>query len=1109
MNSAPIFSAARKRFRGVAAVAAGLALAVAAGSAANARELFKQDAFSNYKADTKNGEYMANAAGCASCHAPGDDLKLLAGGLKMDTFIGKFFVPNITAHPNGIGGWSNADFLNAVMNGVGKDGRHLYPVMPYTSYAGMKPEDVLDIKAYIETLPQSDNKVAKHELSFPYNLSATIAFWKRANFSTAAFQPGETGQIARGKYLVENAGACGECHTPRTTSFGIDNEKKFEGEKSLTGSVAPDITKVRFASLGEEDFVKRFLTNGMKLGGTPIADPVKRRFTAALSELSEEDKRAMFAYLKGREVEAPKLPVEAKDACKDTGAAAELVSAGGGVNLAAQADEFLGKYCRNCHGPGESAQGSFPAGDLASIAANAAFVTPGDRNKSLLYTSVANGRMPYGKRPSRGEVDALGQWIDKLNESETEQAATRGLPERQRKVLAWRSFAQAALNDVNNLKDSDRKFIRYFSYREQYNGKLPCEEEALFAKRMELYRAGFHKALNSVSLGNSLVIPDTVADTKELLVRVDIRDLGWDEKKWDTLVSTYPFGYDPKSDGVLNSLSQAIDTQLPLMRIDWFMANALRPASYHALLELPKNISELEKTLGIDVNDNIKRRRVVRAGFLEGSSGVSDHNRVLERHEGQRGGYYWKSYDFAGSREKQDLRRRPHGPKDAEPLDEKLEAFEHDGGEMIFSLPNGLQGYYLSTNKGDRLDRGPTEIVSFRQRPIGKGIEVINGRSCVDCHADGIIAKRDQLRELIEKSPTFSIAQRELLLELYVEQDELAKAMGKDRDAFISALEKVGATEKAPDGTLKSRGGPGKEEIVTWYADLYEDDLDAETLAAEFDMTPEEFEVAVQRVDDSQALRLALDWITQLKGGAKVPRFEVEQQFPKMVKAMLNLDPLETKATEEAVADEAKKAEDAKKTDAAKKDDAKDKDPKTPAYKDADYRDDAFKEEGAKDKLTLSVNVKNTDVFIDEKLSFEVTANRSCELQIFYVEADGNVETIPQEMIGEKLLEAGKPRLIPDPVSGDLVFDTAAANETLLLFCREGGLGDKRLSAEDAAKLAQESGEPASRGLAIKLFEKAKADEKAADAEAGGEAKEGGKGTSAIQMVSFNVKERK
>ena len=245
---------------------------------------------------------------------------------------------------------------------------------------------------------------------------------------------------------------------------------------------------------------------------------------------------------------------------------------------------------------GRKRAGLFPCRRLASIATNAAFVTPGDRNKSLLYTAVATGRMPYGKRPSAGEVEALGQWIDKLNESQTEQAATTrpaGAPA-QRAGMA--QFRPGGANDINQVNDRDRKFMRYFSYRAQYNGKLPCEDEATFDKRMDFYRAGFHKLLNSVSLGNSLVLPEVVPGTKDLLVRVDIRDLKWDDKKWDFLVSSYPFGYDPKSDGVLNSLSQDIDTQLPIMRVDWFMANAARPDNYHELLELPKKISDLEKT---------------------------------------------------------------------------------------------------------------------------------------------------------------------------------------------------------------------------------------------------------------------------------------------------------------------------------------------------------------------------------------------------------------------------------------------------------------------------------------------------------------------------------
>jgi hypothetical protein len=802
-----------------------------------------------------------------------------------------------------------------------------------------------------------------------------------------------------------------------------------------------------------------------KMSSAPIKNAARRRAAGLAGHAAPGAFRglAAFTFLAAAASQAMALPTE----CKVEQAAPVVAAADPAV--VAGADEFMGKFCRGCHGPGEIFQNSFNAGELQSIATNAAFVAPGDRQNSVLYKVVASGRMPYstsGGKPSEQEVEALGKWIDSLQgaAAPVEQAEV----ERQRDVISWKDFARAAADDLGELRDADRKFIRYFSYRHMFNGQLPCEEEADFAKRMELYKAGFHKFLNSVSLGNSLVVPEPVEGTKELLVRVDIRDLGWDEKKWETLVSQYPYGYEPDSDPILASLSDQTATKLPIMRTDWFTANASRPENYHMLLELGENISELEKRIGVDAKQNIDRGKIIRAAFTEGESGVSDHNRLIERHDAVGGGYYWKSYDFAGSTGKQDLVRHPHGPPENGPLAEDLVSFEHDGGEMIFSLPNGLQGYYLSTHTGERLNRGPASIVSFRNRPVGKGVEIINGRSCFNCHADGIIAKRDMVRERIERSPVFTIGQQELLLAMYVEQAELDKIYDRDRTRFITALSAVGATEKAPDGTLKSRGGPNGEEIVTWFADLYEGDLDFDAVAAEFDMTPEDFKTAIRRIDDIESRRLADDWVANLEAGVKVTRFEVEQQFPKIVKALLDLDPLDNKATQEAVAAVEKKQEERKK-----------------------------KEEGADtSKLELTMKVDHTDVYVDEKLSFEVTANKSCELQVFYIELDGNVEVIPTEMIGDPFLEAGKPRRIPDPATGDLVFDSAAKNETLLLFCRVGGLGDQRLDAKKAKELAKSSGEPLSRGLAVKLIERRDRQEREEPSSTG---------QSAIHVVTFNV----
>lgn len=1045
----------------------GMAVAAMPGTA-SARDLFGAEAFSTYAGDPDNGRYLANAAGCLGCHASANDAGNPAGGARIDSYTGTVFVPNITSHPNGVGGFSNADYLNAVINGISPDGRHYLPMYPYGAYAGMKPEDVLDIKAYIATLAPSDNKPPAHEISFPYNTNFFWAMWKRGNFDTPAFQPGDETQMSRGRYLAENVGACGECHTPRTMDYGLDTKRPLQGEIALTGDAAPAITPDVIASAGSQSFVENFLENGTRLSGSAFASTIKTHMTEGLGLLTEDDRLALTAYLTGQKQVPEKPEMETEASCKADAPGGPVPASG----LAAAADDFVGRYCRNCHGAGQSAQGSFPAGDLNSIARNAAFVTPGDRSRSVLYTSVASGRMPYGSKPSVEEVEALGGWIDSLGGEEFAAASKAAKPKRMREIIGWQAETQAAASDIAAISEGDRPFMRYFSYRQLHDGYFPCETEKVFASRMELFSAGFNKALNSVSLGPVPIVPTPVETGDGTLVRVDLRDLGWETGKWDMLAAKYPYGYSPASNANLKALAIDTRTDLPVMRTGWFMANALQPENYHTLMDLTENIRDLEHRIGVDVDRNIDAKRVVRAGFEEGASGVSDHNRMLERHDAANGGYYWKSYDFAGSRGLQSLRLHPHGPAELEPLPEELVSFHHDGGEMIFSLPNGLQGYYLSDHKGQRIDRGPTQIVSFRERPIGKGIEVINARSCVSCHSDGMIAKRDQMRHSIEISPNFSIAQRDILLQMYPPQDQLDAYFERDRAAFIKALQSIGATEKAPDGSLKSRSGPGGAEIITWFADVHEDDLDADQLAAEFGMTPDEFTTAITRIKEPHVVRLALDWITQLKGGSKIPRFEVEEQYAAFVEPLMNLKPLNYSGGGYSG---------------------------LPEYKDPEYRDDGYKAQETGGKLELAIDVAATDVNVNDHLSFTVTANKACELQIFYVETDGIVEVIPQEMIGAAYLEPGVGRRIPDVEVGDLIFDTQGYHESLVLFCQEGGLGDKRMTAEDARKMIASSTEKPTRGLMIKMHEKKKADEaRLPDAQ---------KGRSALHLVTFNVRD--
>ena len=1044
---------------------------------AQARDVFAEDAYATYKPDAGNGRYLFGAAGCGACHGSAGKSDILSGGMEMDTAIGTFYAPNISAHANGIGGWTNAQFLNAVMQGVDREGNHLYPVMPYTSYGGMKPEDVLDIKAHIETLVQSDAVSRDHEIAFPYSRQTTITLWKRSHFNVAAYQPRKESQMERGRYLVENVGGCGDCHTPRTTTYGLDLERAYAGEKGLTGAVAPDITRTRMGGLASpEVFTVGLIEEGKKLSGAPLADPVMREIAHGLSALTEKDRTAIYAFLSDREVKPPEPVAQSATAvCKESTPAAAL--SGDNAALAIQADAFIGKYCRNCHGPGESSQGSYPAGDLSTIAADAAFVVPGDASRSRLFTSVTGGRMPLGKRPTAEEVKSLEDWINSLKQSDLPQTAVEK-PERTRPMLSYRDFIEAGLKDISKVGDLDRRYMRYFSYRNQYNGMMGCEEDKVFMERMAVLAGGFRKLVNSLSYGSKLILPQEVEGTNGLMVRVDLRDLQWSAEDYDFLIAQYFYGIDPGSDASLLALAKQTDSVLPIMRVDWFMANAAKPKIYNYLMKLPTHIRELESRFQIDVDENIRRRQVLRAGFADGSSGVSDHNRMLERHDMPFGGYYWKSYDFGGDVGRQVLKRFPHGPKELEPLDAGLAAFEHDGGEMIFSLPNGLQGYYLSTAEGKQLDVGPTSIVSFRDRPIGKGVEVTNARSCFDCHANGILSKRDQLRDHIETSTLFSRDQQDILLDMYVPQEELDAAYNRDRQRFVEALVKLGVTEPTPDGGAQSLSAPGNTELVTYFADKYEDELDFEALAAEFDMSPEEFASAIKRIEDVDTLRLGIDWVTTLEAGGTIPRAELEQQYPLLLHPLMQVKPLDTGTVHVAATGQHEVAGQTAQQVYVK---AETIAAATPAYR-------KEKPEGEQ-RLELALHVGSTTARVGDLLSFELSANRACELQVLYVEETGNVEIIPDAMIGNTTLQAGERRLIPQPGTGELTFDTPAPAETMLAYCREGGLGDQRLTVERARQLVAQSHLPPTRGLAINLAKKAEDD----------------KGASGLQVVTFEI----
>lgn len=256
--------------------------------------------------DVKKGEYMFYASGCASCHAApgakGDEKLKLAGGKHFATPFGTFYAPNISPDPkHGIGGWTNEQFVNAVMRGVSPDGAHYYPSFPYMSYQRMKVQDVVDLKAYIDTLPKIQSDAPGHELPLPFRLRRGLGLWKFLFMDNQPFQPieGATDQVNRGAYLTQGPAHCGECHTPRNLIGGPEGGWSYAGGPAPEGDgVIPNITphKDGIGSWSAED-----IAYSLESGFTPSYDSFGGSMVDVqenTAKLSAEDRSAIAAYLK-------------------------------------------------------------------------------------------------------------------------------------------------------------------------------------------------------------------------------------------------------------------------------------------------------------------------------------------------------------------------------------------------------------------------------------------------------------------------------------------------------------------------------------------------------------------------------------------------------------------------------------------------------------------------------------------------------------------------------------------------------------------------------------------------------------------------------------------
>jgi len=252
--------------------------------------------------DLANGKIMFHAGGCASCHAvpKQEDKTRLGGGLALGSPFGTFYVPNISSdRTDGIGAWTEAQFVTAMVKGTSPTGEHLFPAFPYTSYQRMSLGDIRDLFAYLKTLPAATGKVRDHALPFPFNIRRTLGLWKLLFLDGRPFapDPSQTAEWNRGAYLINAPGHCAECHSPRNMLGAIKRNQRFTGGPSPDGQGGvPNITQQKLNNWTVKDIADT-LTTGM----TPDADFVGGSMAEVVrntAQLSEADREAMATYIK-------------------------------------------------------------------------------------------------------------------------------------------------------------------------------------------------------------------------------------------------------------------------------------------------------------------------------------------------------------------------------------------------------------------------------------------------------------------------------------------------------------------------------------------------------------------------------------------------------------------------------------------------------------------------------------------------------------------------------------------------------------------------------------------------------------------------------------------
>lgn len=337
----------------------------------------------------RRGAYLARAADCTACHTASDGPPY-AGGFAFETPFGTLYSSNITPDAeHGIGDWTQAEFTTALRQGVGKDGKHLYPAMPYTAYTHLSDEDVEALWTYFQHVEPQAVPNKRNELMWPFSWRAAMWGWNLLFLDDGRFEPDpqQSDRWNRGAYLVTGPGHCGSCHTPRNLAMARKTDQAFMGH-SIQGWHAPRLPAGEGTSdaPGLADWPENEIVQFLQTGAasrSAATGTMKEAIHDSLQYLTEDDLRAIATYLKSLRYEDGETVIATAPTGDNSGLSPSVASRpaqsgtaqairigkmpppavpiGDGHGGVTAGERLFMDNCQACHLQGQGMPGAFPA----------------------------------------------------------------------------------------------------------------------------------------------------------------------------------------------------------------------------------------------------------------------------------------------------------------------------------------------------------------------------------------------------------------------------------------------------------------------------------------------------------------------------------------------------------------------------------------------------------------------------------------------------------------------------------------------------------------------------------------------------------------------------